>query len=126
VGELVFGVWDDKVYSGETAEQGASIAQVAALEPFEPGHKVRAVMGWDGVFQFDEELDLVDMARAYMEVVQQHSCGKCVPCRMGTRVARTRWRGSPTGAARKTTWTRSARSGNWCRPARCASSGIPR
>ena len=27
------------------------------------------------------------MARAYLDVVQRESCGRCVPCRMGTRVA---------------------------------------
>jgi formate dehydrogenase beta subunit len=48
---------------------------------------ILAIMGWDGFFVFDPRVDVVDMARAYMQVVQGESCGKCVPCRMGTRVA---------------------------------------
>jgi formate dehydrogenase beta subunit len=56
---------------------------------YEPGNPVRAIMDWDGFILAGEpgSVDLVDMARAYMEVVQGESCGKCVPCRMGTRVA---------------------------------------
>ena len=44
-------------------------------------------MGWNGFLYFDDRADVVDMARAYMDVVQGESCGKCVPCRIGTRVA---------------------------------------
>lgn len=56
---------------------------------YEPGNPVAAIMDWDGFILAGEpgSVDLVDMARAYMEVVQGESCGKCVPCRMGTRVA---------------------------------------
>ncbi len=56
---------------------------------YEPGYPVRAIMDWEGYRLADgaASVDLIDMARAYMEVVQGESCGKCVPCRMGTRVA---------------------------------------
>jgi ferredoxin len=33
----------------------------------------------------DEETCMVDIARYFMDFVQDESCGKCVPCRVGTR-----------------------------------------
>lgn len=47
---------------------------------------VTALMGWDGVVVADEEACVVDMARRYFAGVQDGSCIKCVPCRVGTRV----------------------------------------
>lgn len=85
----VFGVWDNKVYhhDAEPLESNPAPASLKDIEEFEPGNKILAVMGWDGFFVFDERADIIDMTRAYLEVVQRESCGKCVPCRMGTRVA---------------------------------------
>jgi len=47
---------------------------------------VTAFMGWDGIVVADEEACVVDMARRYFAGVQDGSCVKCVPCRVGTRV----------------------------------------
>jgi len=33
----------------------------------------------------DETTCMVDLARHYMHFTQEESCGKCVPCRVGTR-----------------------------------------
>jgi ferredoxin len=33
----------------------------------------------------DEGTCMVDIARFFMEFIQEESCGKCVPCRVGTR-----------------------------------------
>jgi formate dehydrogenase beta subunit len=63
------------------------VTQLERLSEFAPGARIGAIMGWDGFFLFDENVDLLDMARAYMDVVHGASCGKCAPCRMGTRVA---------------------------------------
>ena len=90
--EVVFGMWGERVVDNRaTVEKTEPVAPVFAhlsqLNEFEPGNKILAVMGWDGFFLFDARADLIDMARAYMDMVQEQSCGKCVPCRMGTRVA---------------------------------------
>jgi len=47
--------------------------------------KVGAIMGSGGVIVMDENTCMVDMARFFMEFVQDESCGKCTPCREGTR-----------------------------------------
>ena len=33
----------------------------------------------------DEDTCMVDIARFFMEFTQDESCGKCTPCRVGTR-----------------------------------------
>ena len=44
-----------------------------------------AIMGSGGLVVADEDVCMVDFARYFMAFTQQESCGKCVPCRMGTK-----------------------------------------
>jgi len=44
-----------------------------------------AIMGSGGLIVMDEDTCMVDMARFFLEFVQDESCGKCVPCRVGTK-----------------------------------------
>jgi Pyruvate/2-oxoacid:ferredoxin oxidoreductase delta subunit len=44
-----------------------------------------SMMGSGGLIVMDEETCMVDMARFFMEFTQEESCGKCTPCRVGTR-----------------------------------------
>jgi NADH-quinone oxidoreductase subunit F/NAD(P)H dehydrogenase (quinone)/NADP-reducing hydrogenase subunit HndC len=47
--------------------------------------KVGAIMGSGGAIVMDDNTCMVDMARFFMDFVQDESCGKCTPCREGTR-----------------------------------------
>ena len=47
--------------------------------------KVGAIMGSGGAIVMDDKTCMVDMARFFMEFIQDESCGKCTPCREGTR-----------------------------------------
>ncbi|MEE8418705.1 MAG: NADH-quinone oxidoreductase subunit NuoF [Dehalococcoidales bacterium] len=44
-----------------------------------------SVVGSGGMGVADEDTWLVDIARFFLTFVQNESCGKCVPCRVGTR-----------------------------------------
>lgn len=44
-----------------------------------------SMMGSGGLIVMDEDTCMVDIARFFMDFVQDESCGKCVPCRVGTR-----------------------------------------
>jgi NADH-quinone oxidoreductase subunit F len=44
-----------------------------------------AIMGSGGMVVTDEDTCMVDFARYFMTFIQQESCGKCVPCRLGTK-----------------------------------------
>lgn len=43
------------------------------------------IMGSGGMIVMDSETCMVDIARFFMEFTQDESCGKCTPCRVGTR-----------------------------------------
>lgn len=47
--------------------------------------RLGAIMGSGGLIAMDEDTCMVDMARFFMEFIQDESCGKCVPCRLGTK-----------------------------------------
>lgn len=44
-----------------------------------------AIMGSGGLVVADEDTCMVDFARYFMQFTQEESCGKCVPCRIGTK-----------------------------------------
>ncbi len=44
-----------------------------------------SIMGSGGMVVMDEDTCMVDIARFFMEFTQAESCGKCVPCRVGTK-----------------------------------------
>ncbi len=46
---------------------------------------VGAMMGSGGLVVMDEKTCMVDMAKFFMDFIQRESCGKCIPCREGTR-----------------------------------------
>ncbi len=45
-----------------------------------------SIMGSGGLIVMDERSDMVDVARYFMEFCMDESCGKCVPCRVGTKM----------------------------------------
>jgi NADH-quinone oxidoreductase subunit F/NAD(P)H dehydrogenase (quinone)/NADP-reducing hydrogenase subunit HndC len=63
--------------------------------------KVGAIMGSGGMIVMNDQTCMVDMARFFMDFIQDESCGKCTPCREGTRrmldllVKITQGRGEP-------------------------------
>jgi NADH:ubiquinone oxidoreductase subunit F (NADH-binding)/(2Fe-2S) ferredoxin/Pyruvate/2-oxoacid:ferredoxin oxidoreductase delta subunit len=44
-----------------------------------------SMMGSGGMVVMDEETCMVDIARYFLSFTQAESCGKCVPCRVGTK-----------------------------------------
>jgi len=47
--------------------------------------KAGSIMGSGGMIVLDENTCVVDIARYFLSFTQKESCGKCVPCRVGTR-----------------------------------------
>ncbi|MHC5001084.1 MAG: NADH-ubiquinone oxidoreductase-F iron-sulfur binding region domain-containing protein, partial [Planctomycetota bacterium] len=47
--------------------------------------QIGAIMGSGGLIVMDETTCMVDVARYFLDFVQAESCGKCSPCRIGTR-----------------------------------------
>jgi ferredoxin len=43
------------------------------------------MMGSGGLVVMDEDTCMVDVAKFFMDFIQRESCGKCIPCREGTK-----------------------------------------
>lgn len=46
---------------------------------------VGSMMGSGGMIVMDSDSEMVDVAKFFMEFCVEESCGKCIPCRVGTR-----------------------------------------
>ena len=46
---------------------------------------IGSMMGSGGLIVMDEETCMVDIAKFYLEFTADESCGKCAPCRIGTK-----------------------------------------
>ena len=45
---------------------------------------IGSIMGSGGLIIMDDSSNMVDVARFFMEFCMEESCGKCIPCRVGT------------------------------------------
>jgi formate dehydrogenase beta subunit len=84
---ILFSAWQGEVVDnrGKPETDYAVPARIALPEEF--AHEtIKAFMGWDGLVLRDPSVNVVDMCRRYVEAVQNESCGRCIPCRVGTRI----------------------------------------
>ena len=92
-GKMVFdiggGIPDNKMYKAVQigGPSGGCIPQQHLDIPvdYESLKTVGAMMGSGGLVVMDEDTCMVDLAKFFMEFIQSESCGKCIPCREGTR-----------------------------------------
>jgi NADH:ubiquinone oxidoreductase subunit F (NADH-binding)/(2Fe-2S) ferredoxin/Pyruvate/2-oxoacid:ferredoxin oxidoreductase delta subunit len=52
---------------------------------YESLKEIGSMMGSGGLIVMDESSCMVDIARFFLEFTQEESCGKCTPCREGTK-----------------------------------------
>ena len=52
---------------------------------FDSLKEVGAMIGSGGLVVMDEDTCMIDVAKFFMNFTQNESCGKCVPCREGTK-----------------------------------------
>ena len=66
---------------------GGCLTAEALDEPIDFDNLVAkgSMMGSGGAIVMDEDNCMVDVAKFYMEFICAESCGKCTPCRIGTR-----------------------------------------
>ncbi|MDI7261758.1 MAG: FAD-dependent oxidoreductase [Thermodesulfobacteriota bacterium] len=86
--DILFSSWGGMVVDNRGKPEGErqSVPNLNLPLEFDKEKKIRAFVGWDGIAIRDPEVNMVDLVRAYMEAVQKESCGKCTPCRVGTRI----------------------------------------
>ena len=93
LGEIVYdiggGIPDGKKFKGAQigGPSGGCIPKEHLNVPidYESLTELGAIMGSGGLIVMDEDTCMVDMARFFLDFVQDESCGKCAPCRIGTK-----------------------------------------
>ncbi len=85
---IIFGVWDHEVIDNRNKHlfEIDEIKEFEPMDEFSPGNPLKAFVGWKGFFIFDASVNIVDIARQYMEKAVEESCGKCTPCRVGNKI----------------------------------------
>ena len=66
---------------------GGCLTEAHLDEPldFDSVKKFNAIVGSGGLVVMDEHTCMVEVARFFMSFTQRESCGKCIPCREGTK-----------------------------------------
>jgi NADH-quinone oxidoreductase subunit F len=91
--EVVFdiggGILDDRKFKAvQTGGPSGGCLPESFLDTpidFESLAEAGSMMGSGGMIVMDEDTCAVDMARYFLSFTQNESCGKCVPCRVGTK-----------------------------------------
>jgi len=91
--EIVYGIGggipDNKQFKAvQTGGPSGGCLPVSMLDlpvEYESLAQAGAIMGSGGMVVMDEETCMVDVARYFLSFTNAESCGKCVPCRAGTR-----------------------------------------
>lgn len=83
------GIKDDKKFKAvQTGGPMGGCLPEAYLDlpmDYEALDRAGSILGSGGLVVMDEGTCMVDIARFFMEFTQEESCGKCTPCRIGTR-----------------------------------------
>lgn len=92
INEIVFGICggikdDRKVKAVQMGGPSGGCIPEKLLDTaidYENIAKTGAIMGSGGMIVMDDKTCMVDMAEFFMDFTSKESCGKCVPCRIGT------------------------------------------
>ena len=83
------GIINDKTYKAvQTGGPSGGCLPASLIDlavDYETLAQAGSIVGSGGMIVVDEDTCMVDLARYFLDFVQNESCGKCVPCRVGTR-----------------------------------------
>ncbi len=93
LGEIIFdigeGIIGDKRFKAvQTGGPSGGCLPASMLDlqvDYESLAQAGSIMGSGGMVVVDEDTCMVDLARFFVSFTQSESCGKCVPCRVGTK-----------------------------------------
>ncbi|MDY6826650.1 MAG: FAD-dependent oxidoreductase [Bacillota bacterium] len=84
---VFFSSWDGRIIDerGKKPQERVNLEETGL--PAEIGkEKLRAFIGWSGMVIVDPGVNIVRMLAEYYSKFQHESCGRCVPCRVGSKI----------------------------------------
>ncbi len=122
--EIGDGILDDKPFKAvQTGGPSGGCLPASFLDSpvdYESLAAAGSIIGSGGMIVMDEATCIVDTARYFLDFVQKESCGKCPPCRVGTRQMLgileriTRGRGVPEDVPKLQKLAETVRDGSLC------------
>ena len=84
---LIFGVWDGVFYDNRHTYEPSAPADLPLeqFSQFNPGNPIMSFVGDRGFLVMDRRANLAFSLWRYYDRAMHESCGKCIPCREGTR-----------------------------------------
>jgi len=83
------GIIDGKEFKAvQTGGPSGGVITAADLDTpidYESLKAIGSMMGSGGMIVLDEDDDMVQISKFYLDFTQDESCGKCTPCRIGTK-----------------------------------------
>ena len=85
--KVFFSSWNGKLNDerNKNSDQRMDLEKLDIPSQLE-GDDLKAFIGWAGLVIVDPELNVVEALKEYFKNVQQESCGRCIPCRAGSKV----------------------------------------
>jgi len=78
-------VHDSMVAHGDIADDEEAVSLLDLPVDFDELTKAGSMMGSGGMIVMDQDSCMVDVAKYFINFLQEESCGKCLPCREGLR-----------------------------------------
>ncbi|MCP4216471.1 MAG: FAD-dependent oxidoreductase [bacterium] len=91
--KVIYGVWDHKVVDNRNKRffEIEESPELENFDAFDPGNPIKAFFFVICFFIFEKGVDLLDAAHQYISRAAGESCGKCTPCRVGTRILESKF-----------------------------------
>lgn len=87
--EIGGGIQNDKAFKAvQTGGPSGGVITTADLDTpidYDSLKAIGSMMGSGGMIVMDEDNCMVDIAKFYLDFTKDESCGKCTPCRVGTK-----------------------------------------
>lgn len=85
---VFYGVWNGEVYDHRDMipVDVEEFKELHGIDFFNEGNPIKAFFGDKGFLVFDMSVNLLDAFWRHMKKSRDESCGKCTPCRMGTKI----------------------------------------
>jgi len=85
--KVLFSSWNDQIVDNRgRAQSDWAEANVRLPLEFDVNNRIHSFMGWSGIILANDGYDIVDLSTHYIKSIQEASCGRCFPCRIGTAV----------------------------------------
>ena len=100
--KVFFSSWNGKIVDerNKSLNDRLDLDQLK-LPPQLEDRDLKGYIGWAGMVIVDPDLNVVEALKEYFKGVQQESCGRCIPCRAGSKVIYDRLEKITTGKGSK-------------------------